>query len=48
MLNALTLRSDAAKAAYAQDVQATSATAESGLLTAESSQADSAAPVGAL
>jgi hypothetical protein len=48
MLDALTLRSDAAKAAYGQEVAATSATAESGLLGAESTQAANAAPGGAL
>jgi hypothetical protein len=48
MLDALTLRSDAAKAAYGQEVAATSATAESGLQTAESTEAANAAPVGAL
>jgi hypothetical protein len=48
MLDALTIRSNAAKSAYGQEVAATSDTAESGLLSAESSQAASAAPIGAL
>jgi hypothetical protein len=47
MLDALTIRSDAAKKAYAASVQATSSTAESGLLSSESTQAANAAPVAA-
>jgi hypothetical protein len=39
MLDASTIRSNAAKAAYAKEVEATSDTAQSQLLTAESSQA---------
>ena len=46
-LNAMTSRSNAAKAAYGQQVQATSDTAQSGLLSAESSQYAEAAPIGA-
>lgn len=48
MLDAMTIRSNAAKQAYAAEVQATSSTAESQLLTAESSEASSIAPVSAL
>jgi hypothetical protein len=48
MMDALTLRSDAAKAAYGQEVAATSETAQSGLYTAQSQQASAAAPIGAL
>lgn len=48
MMDQLTIRSNAAKAAYAQNVAATGATAEAGLLSSESSQAASAAPIGAL
>jgi len=48
MMDALTLRSDAAKAAYGQEVAATSETAQSGLYTAQSTQAANAAPIGAL
>lgn len=47
MLDALTTRSNASKKAYADSVQATSSTAESGLLSSESSQAADAAPVAA-
>jgi hypothetical protein len=47
MLDALTTRSNAAKKAYADSVQATSSTAESGLLSSESSQAADAAPIAA-
>ena len=47
MMDALTIRSNAAKQAYSQEVAATSATAESGLLTAQSGQAASAAPIAA-
>lgn len=39
MLDALTIRSDAAKKAYAREVQATSDTAQSQMLTAESENA---------
>jgi hypothetical protein len=48
MLDALTIRSNAAKSAYSQEVAATSDTAEAGLLTQESQQASAAAPVAAL
>jgi hypothetical protein len=48
MIDALTMRSNASKAAYSQEVAATSDMAESGLLSAESSQASSAAPVSGL
>lgn len=48
MLDALTIRSNAAKKAYADTVAATSDTAEAGLLEAESNEASEAAPVGAL
>lgn len=48
VLDALTIRSNAAKKAYGYEVAATSDTAESGLLTAESEQASEAAPVMAL
>jgi len=48
MLDALTIRSNAAKKAYGYEVAATSDTAESGLLTQESKQASDAAPVAAL
>lgn len=47
MLDALTLRSDAVKRAYAKEVEATSDTAQSQLLTSESEQEASAAPIGA-
>ena len=46
-LNAMTIRSNAAKAAYGQEVSATSATAQSQLLSAESQQYAEAAPLGA-
>lgn len=48
MLDALTIRANAARKAYGYQVGATSDTAESGLLTSESEQAAAAAPVGAL
>lgn len=48
LMDALTIRSDAAKKAYAHEVAATSDTAEQGLLTAEASQANAIAPVSAL
>ena len=48
MLDALTIRSNAAKQAYSQDVAATGDTAESGLLQTESKEASSAAPISAL
>jgi hypothetical protein len=48
MLDALTIRSNAAKKAYADTVAATGDTAESELLQSESSQASSAAPWSAL
>jgi hypothetical protein len=48
MLDALTIRSNAAKKAYGYEVAATSDTAESGLLTMESEEAKSAAAVAAL
>jgi hypothetical protein len=47
-LDAMTIRSNAAKKAYADTVAATGDTAESQLLTAESDQASSAAPWSAL
>jgi hypothetical protein len=47
-MDALTIRSNAAKKAYADTVAATSDTAESQLLTAESTQAADAAPISAL
>ncbi len=47
-LDAMTIRSNAAKKAYGYEVAASSAGAESGLLEQESRQADSAAPVAAL
>lgn len=47
MLDALTLRSNAAKQAYGQQVAATSDTAQSQLDTAESSQAAEAGDIGA-
>jgi len=46
-LNALTIRSNAAKSAYGQEVAATGDTASSQLLGAESSQYATAAPIGA-
>jgi hypothetical protein len=48
MLDAMTIRSNAAKKAYGYEVAATSDTAESTLLAQESSQADKAAPIAAL
>lgn len=48
MLDALTIRSNAAKQAYSQTVAATGDTAESGLLATESEQASAAAPISAL
>jgi hypothetical protein len=48
MMDALTIRSNAAKKAYADTVAATGDTAESQLLTSESQQASAAAPVSAL
>ena len=48
MLDALTIRSNAAKKAYADTVQATSDTAQSQLYGQEASQASDAAPLGAL
>jgi hypothetical protein len=48
LMDALTIRSNAAKKAYADTVAATSDTAESGLLEAESTQASAAAPFSAL
>ena len=47
MLDALTIRSNAAKKAYGEQVQATSDTAQSQLLSAESSQAATAGEIGA-
>jgi hypothetical protein len=47
-MDALTIRSNAAKKAYADTVAATSDTAESQLLQTESSQAADAAPISAL
>jgi hypothetical protein len=47
LLDALTLRSDAAKRSYGQEVTATSETAQSGLETAESGQAATAGDIGA-
>ena len=47
MMDALTIRSNAAKQAYSQEVAATSDTAQSGLYTAQSQQASAAAPIGA-
>ena len=47
MLDALTIRSNASKKAYADQVAATGNTAEAGLLTSESTQAANAAPVAA-
>ena len=47
MLDALTTRSNSAKAAYAQEVQATSDTAQSQLDTAQSQQAAIAGDIGA-
>jgi hypothetical protein len=48
LLDALTIRSTAAKKAYADTVAATSDTAESQLLQSESEQASAAAPISAL
>jgi hypothetical protein len=48
MLDALTIRSNAAKKGYSDLVQATGFQAESGLLSQESQQASAAAPVAAL
>jgi hypothetical protein len=47
-LDALTIRSNAAKSAYGFEVAATGDTAESGLLESEAQQASAAAPLGAL
>jgi hypothetical protein len=47
MLDALTLRSNAAKAAYAKEVEANSDTAQGQLLQSESQQEADAAPLGA-
>jgi hypothetical protein len=47
-LDAMTIRSNAAKKAYSDTVAATSDTAESQLLTSESDQAATAAPISAL
>ena len=47
MLDALTIRSNAAKQAYGQEVAATSATAQSQLDTATSQQASTAGEIGA-
>lgn len=44
-LDALTIRSDTAKKAYADETQQSNFQAESGLLTSESEQASSAAPI---
>jgi hypothetical protein len=48
MLDAMTIRSNAAKEAYSQQVAATGDTAESTLLSSEASQAKAAAPISAL
>lgn len=48
LMDALTIRSDAAKKAYAHEVAATGDTAESQLLTQEASQASAIAPISAL
>jgi hypothetical protein len=48
LMDALTIRSTAAKKAYADTVAATSDTAESTLLQSESEQASAAAPISAL
>lgn len=48
MLDAMTIRSNAAKKAYASEVEATSDTAQSQLLTVESEQASAIAPISAL
>jgi hypothetical protein len=48
MLDALTIRSNAAKEAYGQEVQATSDTAQSQLDTMESEQASTAGDIGAV
>jgi len=48
MLDALTIRSNAAKRAYAAEVQANSDTAQGQLFQAQSTQEAEAAPVGAL
>jgi hypothetical protein len=48
LMDALTIRSTAAKKAYADTVAATSDTAESTLLRSEAAQASAAAPIGAL
>lgn len=47
MLDALTLRSDASKRAYAKQVEASNDNAQSGLLTAEASQDETAGELGA-
>jgi hypothetical protein len=47
-MDALTIRSNAAKSAYGYQVAATGDTAESGLLESEAQQASAAAPIGAL
>jgi hypothetical protein len=48
LMDALTIRSTAAKKAYADTVAATGDTAEAGLLQSEAAQASAAAPIGAL
>jgi hypothetical protein len=48
MLDALTIRSNAARKAYGYQVQATGDVAEGQLLTTEAEQAKQAAPIGAL
>ena len=48
MLDALTIRANAARKAYGYNVAATGAEAESGLLTSEAQQAKQAAPISAL
>lgn len=48
LLDALTVRSDASKRAYAKEVEATSDTAQSQLLTAEASQDETAGDLGSL
>lgn len=48
MLDALTIRSNASKAAYAKEVEANSNTAQGKLMQAESTQEAEAAPIGAL
>lgn len=48
LLDALTIRANAARKSYGYNVAATGAEAESGLLTSESQQARAAAPISAL